>query len=188
MTPMTLIVTVEPSPVCPNEWGRWRLYSFNPRHTYAMPEVQRQKVRNLPARLKAGRAFVLDCYTHVDTRWALTGEDPQCPWDTARAGGLLLWDGLRAGLPRGRAARAESARAFVRAFNQWLAGEVYRWELTDNGAVVATGGDCFDPAAALDGAREASRGRPIEMGSDLAHTAFEAYTRRSAPEGAAGRG
>jgi hypothetical protein len=74
--------------------------------------------------------FVLSCYQHSGTAWSLSGEGPQCQWDTCSIAGVLILDeksfkGMR------RAKKLENARSFLKDYSAWCNGEVYGYNIED---------------------------------------------------------
>lgn len=134
---------------CPNAYESWQLTSFSRKHVGSVPRdevVARDEYgdvyfKDLGLRSKhdVGLAFLLDYYQHSGSVWSLRGEGMQCPWDTARAAGMLVLP--RAGLlqvPFGKGtaearfqARVDSARKYLEWYNDWANGRVYACSLED---------------------------------------------------------
>lgn len=137
---MTIKITVASDPDLENPAefdGSWTPYSFGRQHaSYKDPEALglsldrdedgKPKIMNpgLRRKLKVGLAFFLAYYEHGGCVWSLTGEGPQCRWDSVRIAGLLVWEhkpgDMGAKTPE---ARAKDARAFLESYNAWSNGE-----------------------------------------------------------------
>jgi hypothetical protein len=46
----------------------------------------------LRSKLRTGLAFFASYYQHGRCVWFLPGEGPNCPWDSVRVAGLLVWE------------------------------------------------------------------------------------------------
>lgn len=110
---------------CPNDWGCWRVYSFNTRHRSYDKTVTPEKIN---AWLAAGRAFLLSYYEHGGHVWTLRKELPlgcQCPWDSVDVAGVVVWED-DAMFPYDKEEEAkESARGFVEVFDDWSNDRVF---------------------------------------------------------------
>lgn len=141
----TLRVWYEDAPESPNEWGTWRLSSFNYRHySFRHPEglITREgegATVGIRRKLKAGTAFVLSYFEHGDCVWSLKGEGPQCQFDGVRVAGYLECL-VPKYLPKGYAAREAAARAFLETYTKWANGRVYYLKVVDGDEVDELGG------------------------------------------------
>lgn len=123
----------------PCKWGEWQIVSFNCNHIsfqdpYKYLGPLDEYGEPIPAtigmrrKLECGTAFILSCYQHSGTIWSLKGEGHQCPWDTARIGGLIMckdpsW------LPKDYERRKADARGFLETYNAWCNGDVYGYAI-----------------------------------------------------------
>ena len=128
----------------PLEWDlEWKLYSFNRRHAnFKSPEKLGLGLtldddgwpvvedRILRGKLKTGLAFFASCHQHSGIQWGLPGEVPQCPWDTARVGGLLVWEHNPVALGKTCGLRASHARIALSQYTAWCNGECYGYEVS----------------------------------------------------------
>lgn len=129
----------------PLEWdGQWTLHSFSTRHSnYKDPEelglslevrdgMPVIKNPGLRRKFERGLAFIVSCYQHGGIVWSIKGTGPQCRFDTAQIGGLLVWDNppsdMGAKTPEDRRKDAES---FLRTWNSWANGECYWYSIED---------------------------------------------------------
>lgn len=141
----TLRVWYEDDAESPNEWGIWRLSSFNFRHrNFIHPEglITREgegATIGICRKLEVGTAFVLSYYEHGGCVWSLMGEGPQCRFDGARVAGYLEYLEPKY-LPRGYAAREALARDFLETYNRWANGQVYCLEVEDGDESDTLGG------------------------------------------------
>ena len=77
-------------------------------------------------------AFILSCYQHSGIVWSLRGEGMQCPWDTARIGGLLVWEHPPGDMgARTYEDRKQDARDFLEEYNAVANGHVYWYAVED---------------------------------------------------------
>ena len=126
----TLHIWYDDSPESPNDWGIWRLSSFNFRHrNFIHPEglITREgegASLGIRRKLKVGTAFVLSYYEHGGSVWSLMGEGPQCRFDSVRVAGYLEYLEPKY-LPRGYAAREALAHNFLKVYNKWANGQVF---------------------------------------------------------------
>lgn len=151
---LVLAVTVHHDADCesPTTWDGWRLYSFGHRHAnYADPSdficelgrspdevVAKPEVR---AKLDSGLAHWLSYYEHGGCRWSLIGEGPQCPWDTVRFAGILVWESEPNDLGAGTVeARQSDARAFLDTYSDWCNGFCYGYSIECEGELIDS---CF---------------------------------------------
>jgi len=134
-----LILKLEYDLTCdsPAEASGWKLYSFE-RGSGVDPRAYvdtlgRPADVGIRRKLDAGTAFWLSCYDHSSQIWALYGEGPQIDrqWDYIWLAGILVWAGNPRDLPRGREARADAARTFLKTYNLWANGGCYGYVLAD---------------------------------------------------------
>ena len=136
----------------PTTWGRFRVASFNRRHTHfehpdevglgPLDEWGEPTITcvGLRRRLDKGTAFILSCYQHSGTAWSLRGEGLQCRFDAARIAGVLYLDD-EAGSGRSYEEREEIARALLAdVYNPWCNGDVYVVTTMDDGNGDSLGG------------------------------------------------
>lgn len=125
----------------PNDFGPWKVVSFNRRHRdFSDPEKvgvgPAGCAKALQKKLDIGTAWILGCYQHGNTSWK-RAEDPnlmRCEWDTCTRAGLLTWDREHGHkLPKGLDARRASADEFLRMYSAWCNGEVYDMRLEADG-------------------------------------------------------
>lgn len=136
---MHKVVTIEhdTDAVCPNDYEHeWQLISFkkssthyeNPHNYLTVTENKEVKLKHKRNRDKAenGLLFLLQYYEHSEGRYDIRGEGPQCVWDTAQYGGILLWrHGKQALGAKTYEDRAANARKFLAWYNDWANGHVY---------------------------------------------------------------
>lgn len=137
-TAIRLIVKLwhDDCPDDPTEYDGWKVYSFSSRHSNGVkPEdvgFEHDDDWNLvpgddlDAKLKSGLAFFLDYYEHGMCAWSLSGEGPQCQWDTARFAGLMVWESDEGdiGAKTVEDRRADAKRTIDR-YTEWCNGSVY---------------------------------------------------------------
>lgn len=111
----TLEISYDQAPVDPCEVFGIRVYE-NPREADVSEED-----------FEKGRAFFLDKYEHSLIRWSLSGEGPQCLWDTSRFAGVLVFDDWRYKSEAASHSRLRSAaELFLRDYyTPYANGEVY---------------------------------------------------------------
>lgn len=148
MATYTIRIEHDPDVESPCEWDQqWMLYSFSRRHSNVKDYHQyfdakgRPKI-HLRRRMDVGLAFVLDYYEHGMGAWSITGEGMQCPWDTAKRGGILVWEhGPSALGAKTLEERAKDARQFLETYNSWMNGETYWYDIeSDDGFTDSCGG------------------------------------------------
>lgn len=133
-----LIVRVENDPdvECPLEYGHWKLYSFNRRSIhYKNPEIFFRRSEEgkivpenigLQRKMQVGLAFALQYYEHGSGRYDLQGHGPQCEWDTAQWGGILIWEGKPKDMPfKTYEERQNSAELTLDEYNDWMNGNTF---------------------------------------------------------------
>lgn len=193
MTPYTVELDYDSDAECPSEWGGWKVISFNQRHVnfedpylhLGPPDAFGEpvpKTLGLRRRLATGTAFILSCYVHSGTAWSLKGEGMQCQWDTARIAGLLLWQGKVKDLSKGYADRQKSARNFLRTYNAWCNGEVYRFAITRGAEEIAEADNCYND----DGEMFAEIAYQLPPGAAVVYTGEAAWLAKSSAELASG--
>ena len=127
----------------PNEWGGWKLHSFNRRHrSFKDPSFLQDTNGNLQIgwrrKFAVGTAFILSYYEHSGCFWTLTGEGPSCLFDSVATAGCLEWIGPGK-LPSGYAEREKCARAFLKTYTAWANGHVFVVECGEDSC-----GDVYD--------------------------------------------
>lgn len=159
MGKLTLRVDHDPDVESPSDSDGWKLYSFSTRHgNFKHPEALGLGARNvvgdltftspgLRRKVDRGLAFVLSCYQHGNIVWSLKGEGPQCRWDTAQVGGILIWEGRSKDLgPKKVDDRRADAKRFLETYNAWANGETYCYAVEDEeGNVVDSCGGYVGP-------------------------------------------
>lgn len=112
---------------------QWRLVSFNPRHRNHKDASDYSPLPiGLRRKLQVGLAFVLDYYEHGGSAWSLAGRGMQCPWDTSKNAGLLIWDHTPSEIgAKTYAERAADASRFLDTYNDWANGNCYYFSLED---------------------------------------------------------
>jgi hypothetical protein len=142
---------------CPSDWGGWKLYSFNTRHStfkhpgdlgiagideYGEPVVESIGLRR---QLKYGTAFMLGYFEHGLCRWALSHEENPhnlyMGFDNVSVAGLLVWGDGSKHLPKTYKERQDSARHFLETYTDWSNGQVFWIELTVDDEDIASVGD-----------------------------------------------
>jgi hypothetical protein len=163
--PSTLEVTVDvwqdDSPECPNDWGSWRLYSFNSRHnSFKHPDEFKMGSAEFKKAEESGLIFRLGYYEHGQCSWFLQGEGgagTDCQFDGVRFAGLLVWkdtenapwDGHcktdpKTGEPilvNGKKQKIDNtgryecakktAKAFCEGYTAWANGDVYGYSINE---------------------------------------------------------
>jgi len=140
---MKLELYYDPDGECPNDWGTWKLVSFNNRHiNYEDPYKYIAKVDDcgeviganvgIRRKLQYGTAFILSYYEHGSGHWSLKGEGTNCPWDTSQYGGILIWVGGKKYMPHPNK-RAEFARQFLEFYNDWANGQIFGFSIEEEG-------------------------------------------------------
>lgn len=121
----------------PNDFGPWKVVSFNRRHVdfvhpikVGVGEIDCSKA--VSRRLDIGTAWVLGCYSHGNSLWARKDDPrlPKCQFDTNHRAGLLTWERKHGHkLPKSVDARRASADEFLRMYSAWCNGEVHEARL-----------------------------------------------------------
>lgn len=121
----------------PCDYDGWKVHSFGRRHSNRVEpedigfEYDYDKECHVPdadlqAKLDAGLAFFLDYYEHGQCMWSLSGEGPQCRWDTARFAGIMLWSQDEGDLgPVEPSERRADAKRFIERYTDWCNGSVF---------------------------------------------------------------
>jgi hypothetical protein len=133
----------------PCDMDGWKVHSFGRRHyNHKEPDEVGFELNDdgdlvpgaeLRAKLEAGFAFFLSYYEHGGCLWSLQNELPpgaNCPWDSVRTAGLLVWEWDEAdlsypGLRDGEVflKRRGDARRFIERYTYWCNGEVYGYTI-----------------------------------------------------------
>lgn len=138
--------------------GQWTLVSFNNNHVNSgspddylievgkyVREVyggrsyerwQRTALRpaniGLARKFKVGTAFILSYFEHGNCVWSLTGEGPQCQWDSVSVAGVLLWEHPVKELgAKTYEERAKDARRFLESYTDWCNGNGLYYSIED---------------------------------------------------------
>lgn len=105
------------------------IYSRSNRHSNFNPEAI-QKIK------KTRKYYVmLDYYEHGNSVWSVTGEGPQCEWDSVRFAGCWIPDSCllnelkRVPMVERQEKVKEWARQACETYNQWCNGEVYGYSV-----------------------------------------------------------
>jgi hypothetical protein len=118
----------------------WKVYSFNRRHHNNAQPGDVGFVEDddgllvigpdLQAKLKSGLAFQLSYYEHGQCAWSLSGEGPQCRWDSVRFAGLMVWEQDEGNMgAKSYEDRRKDAQQFIERYTQWCNGEVYGYHI-----------------------------------------------------------
>lgn len=155
----------------PNEWGGWKLHSFNRRHlSFKDPSVLQDTHGNLHIgwrrKFAVGTAFMLSYYEHGDCLWTLTGEGPYCRFDSVVTAGYLEWIGPDK-LPPGYAEREKYARAFLKSYTAWANGQIFVVECGDDSC-----GDVYDVEEHIETVVGPDWRSACQAGNDLAKHLF----------------
>jgi hypothetical protein len=108
-------------PENPTEYSDWRVVSLCRRHT-SFGEIEDND--ELQRQVNEGTAFLLSYFEHGLCRWSLSGEGPQCPWDSVHFAGVLYWEGEEK-------PTEEQARSFIETYTEWCNGSVYGYTIED---------------------------------------------------------
>lgn len=124
---ITVTISYDHDVESPNEWGGWRLYSFNSRHrSYKDPdeffEDGKPKI-GLRSKLRHDLAFILDYFEHGNCVWSRSGTGPQCQWDNSRCAGILIYESQPTDIKKEK--RIESADSFLEIYTHWCNGSCY---------------------------------------------------------------
>ena len=134
---MKLTIDYDQGCECPTEYGAWDMHSFSSRHcNFKNPDELFPANIGLRRKLKCGTAFILSYFEHGYCMWSLSGEGPQCRWDTAQFAGILIYKDPVKYLPKGWHKRAEMARSFLEEYTKWCNGEIYCYSIEDDDEVV----------------------------------------------------
>ena len=129
----------------PLEHTGWKLVSFSNRHAnYESRDTVMERyciaARFYGAKLKrepgdrpeqvyAGTFFTLTYFEHGNCLWSLSGEGPNCRFDSVRFAGLLIHEGDVADLPDTLEERRETAQGIVETYSAYCNGFVYGYQL-----------------------------------------------------------
>jgi hypothetical protein len=137
----------------------WKLISFSRRHGNNHPE---DAVAEYEDHLKANKAWWLDYYEHGGAMWSMHGHGPQCPWDTARRGGILVY--LDDYEYPSKEKLYEVACCFLEEYNMWMAGSCYGYTaLYDDEDDTDSCGGYIGMEALIDGIRDHAGDMPFEI-------------------------
>jgi len=125
-----LVVTLshDDFPDNPAECDGWKLHSFSHRHaSFKHPDhFDVDEDKELAAKLKNGLAFWLAYFEHGNCVWSISGEGPQCRWDSVQRAGILIWEDDESNIgAKSYEDRSEDARRFLSRYTAWCNGEVY---------------------------------------------------------------
>lgn len=121
----------------PTEYDGWKVHSFGRRHhnnvkpedvgfEYDYDKECHVPDADLQAKLDSGLAFMLDYYEHGQCMWSLSGEGPQCRWDTARFAGIMVWEQGESDLgPVEPDERRADAKRTIERYTEWCNGSVF---------------------------------------------------------------
>lgn len=135
-TKLVIKVWHDDCPERPDEGDGWTPYSFSSCHSnHKDPEEAGFEWdddngvvpnKELQGKLDTGLAFKLSYFEHGECVWSLSGEGPQCRWDSTQFAGLLVWDQDAGDLgPESYEDRKKDAAAFIKRYTQWCNGEIY---------------------------------------------------------------
>jgi hypothetical protein len=114
----------------PQNNSDWKVYSFSTRHNNF---IHPSKL-DVKSKLESGLAFWLDCYQHGNTVWSLSGEGIQCRFDTARRGGIAIYEGDEDSI--GKEDRKSDCRKMLDEYNDYLNGQVFYYMVTRKDEVI----------------------------------------------------
>ena len=148
-----LIVEHDDCVESPNEWGSWKVASFNRRHVDSSDpqdyfvrtnnrgsidiDVLRPVNIGFARKLQVGTAFILSYSEHGLCRWSLSEEGPQCQWDTTSFAGVITHEANPSWslVPGDRQAtyreRQEDARQFLATYTEWCNGSTFVFRLVN---------------------------------------------------------
>jgi len=123
-------------PESPNDWGSWKLYSFQARHvSYRNPNdffPEGKPTIGFRRKLDVGLAFVLSYGEHGTCRWFRQGTSYCDPWDTTRFAGILVWENSPKDIgAKSYEDRAKDADSFLETYTNWCNGNVYGFDLDE---------------------------------------------------------
>jgi len=129
---MKLTIEYDHDTESPIENGAWELHSFNRCHrNFAHPEKFLPPDIGLRRKLNCGTAFLLAYYEHGLCNWSLSGEGPQCRWDSVQCAGVLIYKDPIKYLPKTYQERANMARSFLEEYTTWCNGECYWYRIEE---------------------------------------------------------
>lgn len=125
---------------CEEGDGKWQIYSFSNRHNhFKNPDSFRDEEGNwleeIKTKLENGLAFLLDYHEHGLCMWSLTGDGPQCQWDTARCAGIAVWEEPEENIgAKDYEGRKKDVEGALVEFTDWCNGNCYyfRWSEANN--------------------------------------------------------
>lgn len=142
-----LVITVDHYPMhdeSPNDWGGWKVTSFNHRHSHfeepeslglslelgddGFPIIEDE---DLKAKFEKGLAFFLSYYEHGNCDWKLnrTGRLPH-DFDRASIGGIVTWESTEDDIGAKTVEdRAKDAANFLEVYTMWSNGETYEYAI-----------------------------------------------------------
>lgn len=99
----------------PNAWGGPKLLSF---HRHHIDRISPEDLKN-EEEYPPNRIVPVSYFEHGNCVWSVSGEGPQCPWDSVSYAGVILfpedWEGDM----------QEAARSYCETYTAWSNGEVY---------------------------------------------------------------
>jgi hypothetical protein len=116
---------------CPCEWGGYEV--VRPcGSVIGMDGDPKYTGEEIVELVDQGLAFPLDKYEHSGVDYSLHGEGYQCRWDTSpfAAVVVIVDEDYR---KEKEEERLSGARNFLKTFNQWVNGEVYRYVIIESG-------------------------------------------------------
>jgi len=123
---MRLTIEYDECVESPADDSQWEIYSFSSRHrNFKHPENFFPLNIGLRRKLEVGTAFLLSYYEHGLCLWSLSGEGPNCRWDSVGTAGILIYRDPIKYLPKEYSERAEYARSFLKEYTEWCNGEVF---------------------------------------------------------------
>jgi hypothetical protein len=182
----------------PSEWDGWRLSSFGRRHrNFRDPKSlglsleldgngwPKVKIPGLRAKLRAGLAFFVSYYQHSQCVWFLPGEGPDCPWDSVRCAGLLVWEQPVENLgPKTYADRQQDARNFLKTYTAWCNDEVFYFRIEDeDGNALDSCGGWYEPEEMFKAIAETVQGQEVVFKGEAAWLANHHSLRLGEPAG-----
>jgi hypothetical protein len=106
----------------------WQVHSFGRRHHNFKHPDNFEYDDEFALKLKAGLAFSLSYHEHGQCVWSLTGDGPQCQFDTVDCAGVIVWEQDEANLgPSTLEERRKDAESFLKVYTDWCNGECYHY-------------------------------------------------------------
>lgn len=126
---------------CPCEWGSFQVVGRD--NQVAGDRKITYSTEELNVLFKNKQTRLLDRFKHGDVRWSLRGQGTQCQWDTMRGAGLLVinqeyfhdWP---------EDVQNDAIQDFLKAFNAWANGQIFRYTIISEGEVVDDCGGFYD--------------------------------------------